>query len=188
MMMMKDAKGNDIAVFSPRTDELITSMFAGETPNVGRFCGYCYTPMKKRSDTCSYCGRHEGEYGTVNAIPSDFLQLHRRMRKRESLIVNSFAFLGLGIGLLLFIVLVALAVLRYDQSLWMLVAATAVFIVGGRVFAGILGGWLGDSIGYDYAQRKLAEEWAEYDRQREAARRGEREAPVASGEPSASAG
>ena len=39
----------------------------------------------------------------------------------------------------------------------MLAFATGVLIVGGRVFAGLLGGWIGDQVGYDYAHRKLAD-------------------------------
>jgi hypothetical protein len=50
----------------------------------------------------------------------------------------------------------------------MLAAATVVFMVGGRVLAGLLGGWIGDNIGYDYAHRKLAVEWGEYERDRDA--------------------
>jgi hypothetical protein len=38
------------------------------------------------------------------------------------------------------------------------------------VLAGLLGGWIGDNIGYDYARRKLAIEWADYEREREARR------------------
>lgn len=160
------AHGDDIPVFSPRLDEVMAAMIAGEAPNVGRFCGYCYTPLGKKADVCPHCGRSVSDYPTCARIPSDFFDLYRRMRKRESLIVNSFAFAGLGLGLALFIALVALAVYRYQQSLWMLAGATAVLIVGGRVFAGVLGGWIGDQIGYNYAHRKLVDEWREYDARR----------------------
>jgi hypothetical protein len=159
--------GSDIPVFSPRLDELMASMLAGETPNVGRFCGYCYTPLRKKAIECQHCGRSVSAYQPVAKIPLDFFELYKRMRKREALIVNSFAFGGLGLGLLLFILLVALAVYRLHQSLWALAGATAVLIIGGRVFAGILGGWIGDSIGYDYAHRKLVDEWREYEQERE---------------------
>ena len=149
-------------------------MIKGEIPNVGRFCGYCYTPLGKGEERCNHCGRARAEYPAVAKIPVEFAALYRAMRKRESLIVNSFAFAGLGIGLVLFIALVALAVYRYDAAWTMLALATAVFMIGGRVFAGLLGGWVGDNVGYDYAQKKLAVEWAEYERAREAARvRGE---------------
>ncbi len=165
-----NAPGPALPVFSPRLDEIMDAMIKGSIPNIGRFCGYCYTPVGKRDEACGHCGASLAEWPPLDRIPQDAFALYRRMRKRESLIVNSFAFAGLGLGLVLFIVLAWVAVYRMDQSLWMLAAATAVFIVGGRVFAGLLGGWIGDSIGYDYAHRKLAVEWAEFERERDAAR------------------
>ncbi len=168
---------SDIPVFSPRLDEIMAAMIKGDIPNVGRFCGYCYTPIGKRTDACAHCGRTAAEYAPEPKIPSDFFDLYRRMRKRESLIVNLFAFAGLGIGLILFIVLVGLAVYRYEQNLWLLAGATAVFIVGGRILAGLLGGWIGDNVGYDYAHKKLVVEWHAYEREREAHRNSDTPAP-----------
>jgi rRNA maturation protein Nop10 len=179
-------EGSEIPVFSKRLDELMAAMIAGEAPNVGRFCGYCYTPLGKKADTCGHCGHTTADVEPCAKIPSDFFDLYRRMRKRESLIVNSFAFAGLGLGLVLFIALVAVAVYRYNQSLWMLAGATAALIIGGRVFAGILGGWIGDQIGYDYAHRKLIVEWQTYEQERAARLGGARaDAPDASAAASA---
>ena len=179
----------DIPVFSPRLDELMAAMIKGEAPNVGRFCGYCYTPLSKKATGCAHCGRAILDYEPVTKLPMEFGALYRRMRKRESLIVNSFAFAGLGLGVLVFIVLVAVAVYGFNQSLWMLGFATLVLLVGGRVFAGILGGWIGDNVGYNYAHRKLIDEWHEYERERDVslgrAPGDDSTAPVA---PSASAG
>jgi hypothetical protein len=169
---------HDIPIFSERLDEIMAAMIAGKIPNVGRFCGYSYTPIAKNVDTCAHCGTSTRDYATVAKIPSDFFVLYRRMRKREALVVNTFAFAGLGLGLLLFIGLVWLAVYHYNQSLWMLAAATAAFIVGGRVFAGLLGGWIGDSIGYDFAHRKLVDEWHAYEQQRESQRVTPQQAPA----------
>jgi hypothetical protein len=157
----------DIPVFSERLDTLMSAMLDGEAPNVGRFCGYCYTPVGKKADVCAHCARTTSDHEPVAKLPPEVIDLYRRMRKRESLIVNSFAFAGLGLGLILFIVLVAVAVYRFDQSLWMLAGATAVLIVGGRIFAGILGGWIGDAIGYDFAHKRLVEEWTSFERERE---------------------
>jgi hypothetical protein len=157
----------ELPVFSPRLDEIMGLMIKGQIPNVGRFCGYCYTPLGKDEQRCAHCSQARAEYAPLAKIPAEFFVLYRNMRRRESLIVNSFAYLGLAIGLALFIALVAVAVYRYDASWTMLALATAVFIVGGRVFAGLLGGWIGDNIGYDYAHRKLAAEWAEYERARD---------------------
>ncbi|MEX2225388.1 MAG: zinc ribbon domain-containing protein [Dehalococcoidia bacterium] len=168
--MSERAAHVDIPVFSDRLDEIMAAMIEGKIPNVGRFCGHCYTPVSKSAKACAHCGTSTRDYPPVEKIPSAFFDLYRRMRKRESLIVNSFAFAGLGIGLLLFILLAGLAVYRYEQSLWMLAGATAVFIVGGRIFAGLLGGWIGDSIGYDFAHRRLVNEWHDYERERDSGR------------------
>jgi hypothetical protein len=161
------AQQSDIPVFSPRLDELMAAMIAGEAPNVGRFCGYCYTPLGKKRETCPHCASSTSDYAPVAKLPMEFGALYRRMRKRESLIVNSFAFLGLFLGVVLFTVLVAVAVYRFNQSLWWLAFATLMLMVSGRVFAGLLGGWIGDNIGYSYAHNKLAVEWHEYERQRD---------------------
>ena len=165
--MSESAPRPEIPVFSPRLDELMAAMIKGEAPNVGRFCGYCYTPLGKKSDACAHCNATTSDYPPVAKLPMEFGALYRRMRKRESLIVNSFAFAGLGLGVLLFIVLVAIAVYVFNQSLWMLAFATLVLMVGGRVFAGLLGGWIGDNVGYNYARKKLIAEWHEYERQRD---------------------
>jgi hypothetical protein len=156
-----------LPVFSERLDEVMAAMLGGKAPNVGRFCGYCYTPLGKKREECAHCGRSTSAVAPVAKIPLEFFDLYKRMRKRESLIVNSFAYAGLALALVLFIGLVALAVYRYEASFWMLAFATGVLIVGGRIFAGLLGGWIGDQVGYDYAQRKLAVEWEAYERERE---------------------
>lgn len=159
----------DIPIFSERLDELMAAMLKGDVPNVGRFCGYCYTPLPKKSTLCTHCAHSADDYPPVAKIPTDFFPLYQRMRRRESLIVNSFAFAGLTLGLLLFIGLVTLAVYRFNASTWWLAGAMLALLVGGRIFAGILGGWIGDSIGYDYAHKRLVVEWNEYQRARDAA-------------------
>ena len=174
------AQQADIPVFSPRLDELMAAMIAGEAPNVGRFCGYCYTPLGKKREECPHCGTSTSAYTPVAKLPMEFGALYRRMRKRESLIVNSFAFFGLFLGVVLFTALVAVAVYWFHQSLWWLAFATLVLMVGGRVFAGLLGGWIGDNIGYDYAHKKLIVEWQEYERQRDI-EQGRRPAPPDAG-------
>jgi len=162
--MTERQPASEIPVFSPRLDEVMAAMLKGTAPNAGRFCGYCYTPLGKRSDECGHCGHETAAYVPLPKLPRGLFELYSRMRKRESLIVNAFAFAGLALGLLLFVVLVAIVVYRYEQSLWLLAAATFVLFVTGRVFAGILGGWVGDTVGYNYARRKLIDEWTEYER------------------------
>jgi hypothetical protein len=177
---LQPAQQSEIPVFSPRLDELMGAMIKGTAPNVGRFCGYCYTPLGKKREECRHCATSTSDYAPVEKLPMEFGALYRRMRKRESLIVNSFAFAGLGLGVVLFTVLVAIAVYRFDQSLWWLAFATLVLMVGGRVFAGLLGGWIGDNVGYTYARKKLIVEWHEYELQRDI-EQGRRPAPPDAG-------
>ncbi len=153
----------DIPVFSPRLDEVIGMMIKGDAPNAGRFCGHCYTPMSKKAEACPYCASSVAEHTPLAKLPSEVIALYRRMRKRESLIVNSFAFAGIFLGVLLFMALVAVAIYRMDGSIWMLVFATVVLLVSGRVFGGLLGGWIGDDIGYEFAHKKLVLEWHEFE-------------------------
>jgi hypothetical protein len=157
---------SEIPIFSPRLDEVLGMMLRGEAPNAGRFCARCYTPMAKAAAACPHCHQLVDTSAPLDKLPSEIIALYRRMRRRESLIVNSFAFGGLFLAVLLFIILVAVAVYAMDGSIPMFIFATVVLLVGGRVFAGILGGWIGDGIGYEYARRKLIDEWHEYDRQR----------------------
>jgi hypothetical protein len=85
------------------------------------------------------------------------------LRRRESLVVNSFAYLGLLIAVLVFIVVFAVLFLILEASVWWLAADTALLFVLARVLAGLLGGYVGDELGFRYSRRKLAEEWAAYE-------------------------
>jgi len=167
MTLTRQAEATDIPVFSPRLDEVLGMMIKGEAPNAGRFCSYCYTPLSRSAEVCPHCARSTLEYHPLDRVPSEVVAIYKRMRKRESLIVNSFAFAGLFLGVLIFMGLVAVAVYLMDAAIWMLVVATIVLLVGGRVLAGLLGGWIGDNVGYDYARRKLLLEWEDFERQRD---------------------
>lgn len=163
------AASGDVPVFSQRLDEILDEIRRGGAPNAGRFCGYCFTPLADR-DVCAHCGRSTADVGAVDRIPAEIQEMYRRLRRRESLVVNSFAYLGLTIGVALFVAMVAIAVFYLDAAWWFLALSIVVLLVGGRVLAGILGGILGDDLGYRYARRKLAEDWATY----QASRRAER--------------
>jgi hypothetical protein len=146
-------------ILSPRLDDFLDRLQEGETPNAGTFCAFCYNPLMPAAARCDHCGQNLTERPPINSVPRDVVEMHLRMRKRESVIVNAFAFFGLGLGLALFLGLVAINVLYLDRELWFFVIATVVFLVGSRVLAGLIGGYLGDEIGYKYGHRKLAEDW-----------------------------
>jgi hypothetical protein len=144
-------------IFSDRLDTFLDQLLEGTTPNAGRFCANCYNPLPPGFERCDHCGRDAAD--AVSSLPADVVEMHRLKRRRESLVVNSFAYLGLGMGLALFLIMVAINVLYLEKALWFFLLATLVFLLGSRLLAGIIGGVIGDEIGYRYANKKLAEDW-----------------------------
>ena len=154
-------------VFSARLETFLDNLQEGETPNSGTFCSFCYNPLPGGSERCDHCGQSQSERPPVLSVPDAVVDMYRRKQRRESLIVNSFAYLGLALGLALFLGLVAINVLYLERALWFFLFATVVFLVGSRLLAAIVGGVVGDEIGFRYAQRRLVEDWAEHLGQRE---------------------
>ncbi len=152
----------DIPIFSDRLASALETMFRGEAPNVGRFCGHCYTPLDPERTQCPHCGRPVEERPPVERVPSEVLEMFRQSRRRESLVVNSFAYLGLALGVLTFIV-IFYVIYTLDASVWWFVFNIVLLFVLSRVLAGLLGGFVGDEVGFRYARRKLSEEWREYE-------------------------
>jgi hypothetical protein len=150
------------AVLSERLGELATEIMQGQAPNYGRFCGHCYTPLGEERTDCPHCGRDASRLPPVERIPDRVLAMFRRKRRRESIIVNSFAYLGLALGVGLFLLLF----LVYS-ALWWRILDIGVLVLSSRLFAAVLGGVIGDEVGYRFAQRRLAEEWGEFTTQRE---------------------
>jgi hypothetical protein len=149
-------------VFSARLEEFLESLREGTTPNYGRFCSFCYNPTPEGYERCDHCGQDLKERPPSISIPEEVLAMFRRKLRRESIIVNSFAYFGLLMGVSLFIGVVAMAFFYFDLALWLLIFSMFVLLVGSRVLAGIFGGIIGDEIGYRYANRRLAEDWAEF--------------------------
>jgi hypothetical protein len=162
---------NDRRVFSPRLTAFLEQLQAGDTPNSGSFCSFCYNPLPPGFTRCDHCGQSLTDRPAITSLPRDVVEMHRRMLKRESLIVNSFAFFGLALGLALFLGMVAVNVLYLNRALWFFILSTLVLLVGTRVLAGIVGGVIGDEIGYRVAGKQLAEDWAAHVAQRETHRR-----------------
>ena len=159
---MAEPEQADIPIFSERLMTALATMVRGEAPNVGRFCGYCYTPLDPERTQCPHCGHPVEERPPVERVPSEVLQMFRQLRRRESLVVNSFAYLGLGLGVLTFIV-IFYVIYTLNASVWWFVSNIILLFVLSRVLAGLLGGVVGDEVGFRYARRKLVEEWREYE-------------------------
>ncbi len=167
----------DVPIFSERLTAILQKLFEGKTPNAGNFCGFCFTPLDKQRLHCPQCQRAVEDYRPVDRVPSEILEMFRSLRRRETLIVNGFAYLGLALGVVLFIG-VFYILFSVNANVWWYVFDIVLLFVSARVLAGLLGGWVGDELGFRYGRRKLSEEWQAYDAAREG-KRGERTAAKA---------
>ncbi len=157
----------ELPVFSERLSELLDLMFKGEAPNAGHFCGTCYTPIDRSRERCGHCGRSVGQRPPVERVPAEVIEIYRRLRRRESLVVNGFAYAGLMLGVAIFIGLFY-AIFSAGAGIWWYVGDIVLLFVLARVLAGLLGGVVGDDVGYRYARRKLIVEWQTYEAERDA--------------------
>lgn len=158
------------AILSERLEEFLGRLLEGISPNAGIFCSFCYNPLPRKFKSCDHCGQDLEKGSALKALPSAVLQMYRRKLRTESLIVNSFAYLGLALGLALYLGLVAINVLYLEKALWFFVIATVIFLFSSRMLAGLIGGYIGDELGYRVAKRHLAEDWAAHLSQRESER------------------
>jgi hypothetical protein len=156
----------EIPIFSERLTQVLETIMKGEAPNVGHFCGFCYTPIDRQRMHCPYCRNAVADYPAVGKVPGEVMEMFRKLRRRESLIVNSFAYLGLMLGVVIFIAVFYVLFLN-DAGIWWYVFDIVLLFVGARVLAGLIGGYVGDEVGYRYARDKLIEEWRAFASARE---------------------
>ena len=151
-----------IPIFSERLTDVLDTIFKGEAPNAGRFCGYCFTPVDLERTHCMHCGEAVERHPPVERVPKEVLEMFRQLRRRESLVVNGFAYLGLALAVLIFTA-VFYVIFTLEVSVWWYAADTLLLFVLARGLAGLIGGWIGDEVGFRYARRKLAEDWQAYE-------------------------
>ena len=144
----------EVPVFSQRLSAVLEDVLTGKAPNRGRFCGHCYTPLAADRRSCPHCDTPVSRRPPLEEVPAAVAAMYRRQRRRESLVVNSFAYLGLALGVGLWLLLFVI----YD-ALWWRLLTIAFLVVAARVFAALVGGLVGDEVGYRFARRRLAREW-----------------------------
>jgi len=152
-------------ILSDRLLTLLDEILAGSAPNAGRFCGYCYHPLALVRQTCTHCGRAVAEWPTVDAVPLSLIEMHRRRRGREGLVVRTVAWGGLSIG-----VIVALLPLALWDVSWVTVFAFFGLLVLFYLLSANLANSLGDSLGYAWGQALVRREWSRFAKQRDSAR------------------
>ena len=154
-------------LFSQRLEEHIVGITRGELPNGGRFCGHCYQPLAAETVRCQHCGTTSDEQTPVDRIPERVIEMLRVQRKTERTWVTGLAYLGLLIAVVGGISLVLAVPYLRAHLLSAAIVYTVILVVGGRMLAGVLGGYYGDRIGFERARRTLRNDWARWVEERE---------------------
>jgi hypothetical protein len=146
--------------------ESMEEIALGQSPNHGRFCGNCYgrlsEPSRRRpsrlpASICKHCGARTDATPQVHAVPAEVLELYMAKRKREGLIVNLFAFLGIFLAL----VLSAVVWLITPDNLWK-IAPFLVLILGAYYLARVIGYNVGVPVGSRAGRNIRDARWAAY--------------------------
>jgi hypothetical protein len=132
--------GDDAAILDA-LQERMERIIRGDSPNAGRFCGYCYARIEAEAARCPVCHRSTAEVAPVPRVPRDALRVYNAHRKRMRLWVNTFAYLGILLAVVLFIVMIV-----YLPNPWVWFAVPVLFF-GSWYLANLLGGWLGALLG-----------------------------------------
>ncbi len=127
-----------------------------KVPNLGRFCGFCYGRLPDGEEVCRHCHRSTGEVAPVAKVPVYVLRVYLAKRRREGIMVNSFAFLGLFLAVVLSGVIYFFLVGNWR------VIALIVLLFAGWYLANLLGGWIGATLGYNWGRAVRDSYWVRY--------------------------
>lgn len=142
--------------FSDTLDELIAEIRAGRAPNLGRFCGFCSTPIREGMERCSICRMVVREWPALSKIPRPLAAVYTKRRRREARIIHGAACLGLAIGVALAF---GLALLLPG---WTKIFAILFMVIGSIYIASYLGNVLVQSYAYTAGLKVFARGWQEY--------------------------
>ena len=151
-------------LFSQGLDDHIVAVTKGQAPNRGRFCGHCYTPLSRGSSHCPHCGAPADASGRtgrrpVEAVPQPIVDALVRQRKVEARWVNGFAYLGVLLAVVSGLAIVLTVPFFRDSLLWATVFYAPYLLLGSRAFAGLLGGYWGDRLGFAKARAVTRAAW-----------------------------
>jgi len=147
-------------LFSEPLEEHLVAVSRGESPNRGRFCGNCYTPVGRESVRCTHCGEEfVSGRKPVDSVPEEVLDALREQRKIEARWVNGLAYIGLLIAVIGGLVFVLTVPVLKERLLYATIVYAVILLVGGRSLAGVLGGYVGDRVGFEKARAKTRASW-----------------------------
>ena len=146
---------------SPAGDEAILDalqermdrIIKGESPNAGRFCGYCYARLERDDARCPLCARPVDDVAPVTRVPRDALRVYNAHRRKMQLWVNTFAFTGIFLAIVISGVIVA-----FFAYPWNFLAVGTLFF-GSWYLANLLGGGIGGTLGMRQGVALRSELW-----------------------------
>ena len=150
-----DARDDEI--ISARLVAWLDAVLAGRAPNAGRFCGNCYHPRQAKDDDCPHCGTSAAGAGTVESVPLEIIEAHRRRRGREGAVVRSIAWVGLTIGVVL-----ALVPLAFAGVTWWTLTAFFGLLIFFYIFSANVANSLGDAWGYRWGLAIFRRAWEQH--------------------------
>ena len=146
-------------LFSERLEDHIVEVTRGRAPNLGRFCGHCYTPLGRDTPRCPHCHEPTSARPPVDAVPQPIIDALLVQRKIESRWVTGFAYLGLLIAVLSGLAIVLTVPFFRGSILWATLFYAPWLLLGSRGLAGLLGGYYGDRLGYAKARAGTLAAW-----------------------------
>lgn len=144
-------------IVSARLVVWLDEVLAGRAPNTGRFCGNCYHPRQAEGNDCPHCGTSAAESGTVESVPLELIEAHRRRRGREGAVVRGIAWVGLTIGVSL-----ALVPLAFAGVTWWSVTAFFGLMIFFYILSANLANSVGDAWGYRWGLAIFRRAWAQH--------------------------
>ncbi len=142
--------------FSSQLDALIAEIREGRAPNLGRFCGYCCTPLGDRRTVCVTCGASTAETPARSKISRPLAAVYTAKRRREARIIHSAAWAGILLGTAISIGLIL------ALPGWTKVFAILFLIVGSYFLATYAGNVLAQNWAYRSGLEFFAGRWQEY--------------------------
>lgn len=147
--------------YSTALDEMIAQVRAGEAPNLGRFCGYCCTPLSSAAPGCPTCGTDVVKLPPREKISRPLAEIYTAKRKREGRWVHSAAWGGLILGTVISIGLILVL------PGWTKVFAIIFMILGSYMIATYLGNYWVQERAFRSGLRFFAAGWQEYSAERD---------------------
>ncbi|MEX1022650.1 MAG: zinc ribbon domain-containing protein [Dehalococcoidia bacterium] len=159
---------DDCPIFSEALEAHLVAVSRGESPNRGRFCGNCYTPLGPATPRCPHCGEDTaGGRRPVTTVPDAILEALRRQRAVEARWVNGLAYIGLLIAVVGGILFVLTVPFLKERLLYATIVYASILLIGGRALAGVLGGYVGDRVGFERARAGTRARWTRWVAERE---------------------